>query len=92
MPEDNRRRLTIIGGFLGSGKTTWLRHHLHHGSFGKGIVVVNEAADTPVDDVLLQSAARIEVLAGGCACCEELPALHRAAAPPVRRAGAGGQR
>jgi G3E family GTPase len=75
MPEDNRRRLTIIGGFLGSGKTTWLRHQLHHGRFGKAIVIVNEAADTPVDDVLLQGAAQIEVLAGGCACCEELPAL-----------------
>jgi G3E family GTPase len=75
MAEDNRRRLTIIGGFLGSGKTTWLRHYLHHGRFGKAIVVVNEAADTPVDDVLLQDAAQIEVLAGGCACCEELPSL-----------------
>lgn len=75
MPEDNRRRLTIVGGFLGSGKTTWLRHQLHHGAFGRAIVIVNEAAETSVDDVLLQQAARVEVVAGGCACCEALPEL-----------------
>ena len=28
---DGRMRLTVLGGFLGSGKTTWLRHQLHHG-------------------------------------------------------------
>ncbi len=30
---DGRMRLTLVGGFLGSGKTTWLRHQLHEGSF-----------------------------------------------------------
>jgi G3E family GTPase len=75
MPEDNRRRLTIVGGFLGSGKTTWLRHQLHCGTFGKAIVIVNEAAETSVDDVLLQQAAQVEVVAGGCACCDALPEL-----------------
>lgn len=73
-------RLTLLGGFLGSGKTTWLRHQLHAGVFPDACVVVNEAADTPVDDALLSCAATIEVLAGGCACCEargELVALLR---------------
>src|SRR6202021_175057 len=62
--------LTVLGGFLGAGKTTWLRHHLHSGVFRDAIVVVNEAARAPVDHVLLGSANRIHVLAGGCACCE----------------------
>jgi G3E family GTPase len=62
--------LTVLGGFLGAGKTTWLRHHLHSGVFRDAIVVVNEAASAPVDHVLLGSADRIHVLAGGCACCE----------------------
>jgi len=32
-------------------------------------VIVNEAAETPVDDALLGRATAITVLAGGCACC-----------------------
>ncbi|MES2666601.1 MAG: GTP-binding protein [Pseudomonadota bacterium] len=62
-------RLTILGGYLGSGKTTWLRHQLHADSFGRVHVVVNEAAETPVDDALLGRAFAMTVLAGGCACC-----------------------
>ena len=62
--------LTVLGGFLGAGKTTWLRHHLYSGVFHDAIVVVNEAATAPVDHVLLGFADRIHVLAGGCACCE----------------------
>jgi G3E family GTPase len=61
--------LTVLGGFLGAGKTTWLRHHLRSGVFRGALVVVNEAASAPVDHVLLDSADRIHVLAGGCACC-----------------------
>lgn len=66
---DGRMRLTVLGGFLGSGKTTWLRHQLHHGLFKDAFVVVNEAAETPVDDALLKGSAKLAVLAGGCACC-----------------------
>jgi G3E family GTPase len=62
-------RLTVLGGFLGSGKTTWLRHQLHAGVFQGAHVIVNEAAETPVDDALLQGASMLSVLAGGCACC-----------------------
>jgi G3E family GTPase len=68
-------RLTILGGFLGSGKSTWLRHHLHHGLLRDALVVVNEAADAPVDDALLVGSTRLHILAGGCACCETRPAL-----------------
>ena len=72
MPEaaDGRLRLTILGGYLGSGKTTWLRHHLHIGSFGPRVhVLVNEAAEQPVDDALLAGVADVGLLAGGCCCC-----------------------
>lgn len=65
---DNRLPLTVIGGWLGAGKTTWLRHHLHQGA--KAHVVVNEAAGVPVDDALLSHADGVTVLAGGCACCD----------------------
>ena len=66
---DGRMRLTVLGGYLGSGKTTWLRHQLHVGSFGPVHVIVNEAAETGVDDMLLSSATGLTLLAGGCSCC-----------------------
>lgn len=67
---ETRIRLTLLGGFLGSGKTTWLRHQLHEGVFAGAYVIVNEAAETPVDDALLQGSSKLSVLAGGCACCD----------------------
>jgi G3E family GTPase len=66
---DGRMRLSVLGGYLGSGKTTWLRHQLHAGVFKDAFVIVNEAAETPVDDALLQHSSKLAVLAGGCACC-----------------------
>jgi G3E family GTPase len=69
---DGRMRLTVLGGFLGSGKTTWLRHQLHHGLLADAFVVVNEAAETAIDDALLGRSAELAVLAGGCACCDAL--------------------
>lgn len=66
---DGRLRLRILGGFLGAGKSTWLRHAVHHDAIDDVVVVVNEAASAAVDDVLLARAANLEVLAGGCACC-----------------------
>lgn len=56
---------TVLGGYLGAGKTTWLRHQLHAGAMGRVRVIVNEAAEAPVDDALLGRAAGLTVLAGG---------------------------
>lgn len=73
---EGRLRLTILGGYLGSGKTSWLRHQLHAGSFGQPVqVLVNEAAEMPVDDVLLAHAAGIGLVTGGCCCCAGRAAL-----------------
>jgi G3E family GTPase len=65
---DNRLPLAILGGWLGAGKTTWLRHQLHSGL--QAHVIVNEAAGVAVDDALLAQAKGVTVLAGGCACCD----------------------
>ena len=68
--QDTRLRLTILGGYLGSGKTTWLRHQLFEGAYGAAHIIVNEAAETPVDDTLLMAqSSGLTMLAGGCACC-----------------------
>lgn len=77
---DGRLPLVIVGGFLGAGKSTWLRHQLFVHRFGRVHVLVNEAAEMPVDDLLLGRAERLDVLAGGCACCtgrEDLRAALR---------------
>lgn len=74
---EGRLRLTILGGFLGSGKTTWLRHQLHEKAFGTVHVIVNEAANAPVDDVLLSAADNITLLAGACVCCDGQQDLQR---------------
>lgn len=66
----NRLQLTVLGGFLGSGKTTWLRHQLHHGLLANALIVVNEAAAVAVDGAILARASRTTMLSGGCACCE----------------------
>jgi G3E family GTPase len=71
----DRLRLTILGGFLGAGKTTWLRHQLYEGHYPAAHLIVNEAADAAVDDLLLTGACGITVLAGGCACCDALGRL-----------------
>ncbi|MFC7704564.1 CobW family GTP-binding protein [Plastorhodobacter daqingensis] len=68
MKVDGRLKLVVLGGYLGSGKTTWLRHQLHKHDASTH-VIVNEAAETPVDHGLLGRAAGLSVLAGGCACC-----------------------
>lgn len=67
---DGRMPLMILGGYLGAGKSTWLRHQLHVGSYANAHILVNEAAEIPVDHVLLSGASGITVLANGCACCD----------------------
>ena len=80
-PRENRIRMTVIGGFLGAGKSTWLRHHLFHRSDETDIcVIINEMADSAVDDLVLGRAGPLYVLSGKCACCEgraEMLALLR---------------
>lgn len=71
---------TLVSGFLGAGKTTWLAEHLR--SRKAGLVVVNDFADQGVDDALLREAAsaagaRVEPIVGGCLCCDRADDLRR---------------
>jgi hypothetical protein len=72
--------LHILGGFLGAGKTSWLRHSLLVGQLGIDHILINEAAGIPVDNALLADIPDVEVkvLSGGCACCDAWPALRDA--------------
>lgn len=65
--------ITIVTGFLGSGKTTLIKALLEAGAGGRRIgLVVNEFGAVGLDGAALQraGAAPMVELAGGCLCCE----------------------
>lgn len=61
----------IIGGFLGSGKTTFLQHLLDSQSdLASTAVLVNEFGEISVDGMLLDlKGSQLVELASGCICC-----------------------
>lgn len=65
-----------MGGFLGSGKTSLLRHMLTGAS--DTAVIVNEFGAVGLDHELLRSCEeRVELVGGGCACCTRRADLVR---------------
>lgn len=64
----------VLTGFLGSGKTTLLNRLIEH--WPRSAVLINEFGATPVDQRLLgRSDIALNVLAGGCLCCQVQGAL-----------------
>jgi G3E family GTPase len=65
-----RLPVSVITGFLGSGKTTVLRHLLRQPGMGDSAVVINEFGEVGLDHLLVE---RIDgetvVLPSGCVCC-----------------------
>ncbi|MCR9002363.1 CobW family GTP-binding protein [Rahnella perminowiae] len=64
-------KTNLITGFLGSGKTTTLRHLLAQKPEGeKWAVLVNEFGEVGIDGALLaDSGAVLKEIPGGCMCC-----------------------
>jgi cobalamin biosynthesis protein CobW len=68
--------VTIVTGFLGSGKTTLIRHVLEHAQGRRLALIINEFGDIGVDGAILKSCGidacpeeNIVELANGCLCC-----------------------
>ncbi len=68
--------VTVITGFLGSGKTTLIRHLMQNPGGRRLAVIVNEFGDVGVDGEILRTCAipdcpaeNIVELANGCICC-----------------------
>lgn len=62
--------VTILTGFLGSGKTTLVNHVLGSAHGLKVAIIVNEFGDISIDDKLIsRQAQNIIELANGCVCC-----------------------
>lgn len=62
--------VSVITGFLGSGKTTVLSRLLRHPAMGRAAVIINEFGEVGLDHDLVASATDdAVVLEGGCICC-----------------------
>ncbi len=76
MADLSKLPVTVITGFLGSGKTTLIRHLMQNPGGKRLAVVVNEFGDVGVDGEILKGCAipdcpeeNILELANGCICC-----------------------
>ena len=62
--------VTIIGGYLGSGKTTLVNHLLRHAKGVRLAVMVNDFGELPIDANLIEAQdGDVISLSGGCVCC-----------------------
>ena len=62
--------VTIIGGYLGAGKTTLVNHLLRERDGKRIAVLVNDFGELAIDDDLIESTeGGVMRLAGGCVCC-----------------------
>ena len=62
--------ITLITGFLGSGKTTLISKLVPHPMMHKVAVIINEIGEIGIDhDLVTQSTENISLLANGCICC-----------------------
>jgi G3E family GTPase len=62
--------ITVLTGFLGSGKTTLANRMLRDPRFARTALIVNEWGDVPVDHALVREASEnIVAIPGGCICC-----------------------
>jgi cobalamin biosynthesis protein CobW len=68
--------VTIVTGFLGSGKTTLIRHVIENAGGRRLALIINEFGDVGVDGSILKSCGietcpeeNIVELANGCLCC-----------------------
>ncbi len=73
MPATNaasRIPVTVLTGFLGSGKTTVLNHVLKQPGMAATAVIVNEFGEIGLDHLLVESATDdVVLLNSGCLCC-----------------------
>ena len=62
--------VTVLTGFLGSGKTTVLNHLLDDPDLGQAAVLINEFGDVSIDHLLVEKIDESTVLLeSGCVCC-----------------------
>ncbi len=69
-PLSGRLPVTLITGFLGSGKTTLISTLVRHPAMARVAVVINEIGEIGIDhDIVSMVSENIALLANGCICC-----------------------
>ena len=62
--------VTLVTGFLGSGKTTLIAQLVRHPDMRRVAVVINEIGEIGIDhDIVAMASENIALLANGCICC-----------------------
>ena len=85
-----RRPVTIVTGFLGSGKTTTLARALKAPEFAGAIAIINEFGEVGLDHLLIEtSEERFALLDNGCICCTIRDDLVETLLGLIARADAG---
>ena len=63
--------VSVLTGFLGSGKTTMLRHLLRQPEFSRTAVIINEFGEIGLDHELIEASEDSFIeLQTGCLCCK----------------------
>ena len=71
----NKTKITLLTGYLGSGKTTLINHILKNQEGYKIAVIVNDVGEINIDSELIEKSGYIESndslvsLSNGCICC-----------------------
>ena len=84
------RPVTVLTGFLGSGKTTTLQRLLKAPEFAGTVAIINEFGEIGLDHLLIEtSQERLALLDNGCICCTVRDDLVEALLRLIARAEAG---
>jgi G3E family GTPase len=87
---DLLRPVTVLTGFLGSGKTTTLARLLKAPEFAGTVAIINEFGEIGLDHLLIEtSEERFALLDNGCVCCTVRDDLVETLLRLVARADAG---
>jgi len=62
--------ISLVTGFLGSGKTTLIARLLRHPGMNRAAVIINEVGEIGIDhDLVANVTENMSLLANGCICC-----------------------
>ncbi|MCP3395002.1 GTP-binding protein [Bradyrhizobium sp. CCGB12] len=82
--------VTVLTGFLGSGKTTVLNHLLRQPALNGVVAIINEFGEVALDHLLVEASEdRLALLDNGCICCSVREDLVETLADLASRRAAG---